>query len=68
MIRTTCTNSTNELLENSKENKRNIGAPMPKTESTTHETIEQEDERHNVDRPRRNMSGVQRTQQRQQKE
>jgi len=34
-----CTNSTNELLESSKENKRNIGMPMPKTESTTHETI-----------------------------
>ncbi len=56
------TNSTNELLENSKENKRNIGTPMPKTESMTHETIKQENERHDVDQPRRNASGVWRTQ------
>jgi len=35
----TRTNSTNELLESSKENKRKIGAPMPETESATHETI-----------------------------
>ncbi len=62
----TCTNSINELLENSKENKRNIGMPMPETESTTHKTIKQEDKRHDVDWPRRNTSGVQRTQQRQQ--
>jgi len=33
------TNSTNELLESSKENKRKIGMPMPETESTTHKTI-----------------------------
>src|SRR6266702_8571037 len=35
----TRTNSTNELLESSKENKRKFGVPMPETESVTHETI-----------------------------
>src|SRR6266702_1967488 len=52
-IQTMCTNSTNGLLESSKENKRKIGVPMLETESMTHKTIEQENERHEVDWPRR---------------
>jgi len=35
----THTNSTNKLLESSKENKRKFSMPMPETESATHKMI-----------------------------